>query len=151
MIVQDDQLGMGLIPIIDGNYNNRDVIEEELVDFLRALSLTNHKLRDEVHYLLQAERPPDKVSGELGFIWPKWRGPLEKSGAELQDVEDIMMKIRKEDNEEREERWREGWNRFKEKEEGEIAYSQYREEKWIGFETLLKVIVSMYNGRVQIM
>ena len=77
---------MGLIPIIDGNYDNRDVIEEELVDFLRALSLTNHKLRDEVHYLLQGERPPDKVSGELGFIWPEWRGPLEKSGAELQDA-----------------------------------------------------------------
>ena len=54
---------MGLIPIIDGNNNNRDMIEEQLVDFLRSLSLTNHKRRDEVTFLLNADGPPDKVSG----------------------------------------------------------------------------------------
>ena len=51
-----------------------------------------------------------------------------------------MVMIRKKDTEERENRWGKGWNRFKETEEGEKAYSQYREEKWLGFETLLKVI-----------
>ena len=131
---------MGLIPIIEGDYNKRDILEEQMVDFLRALSLTNHKRRDEVPYLLKAERPPEKVSGEIGLIWPAWRGPLESSGAVVQDVEDIMTKIKKEDTEEREERWRKGWNRFNETEEGEIAYSQYREEKWLGFETLLKYV-----------
>ena len=51
-----------------------------------------------------------------------------------------MVMIRKKDTEERENRWGKGWNRFKETEEGEKAYSQKREEKWLGFETLLKVI-----------
>ena len=60
---QEYKLGMGLIPIIDGNNYNRDMIEEPLVDFLRSLSLTNHKRRDEVAFLLKADGPPDKVSG----------------------------------------------------------------------------------------
>ena len=131
---------MGLIPIIEGKHNNRDLIEEQLVDFLRAISLTNHKRRDELPVLIKAERPPAKVSGEVGLIWPPWRGPVETSGLEVQDTEDIMTRIKKEDTEKREGEWRKGWNRFNETEEGEVAYSQYREEKWLGFETLLKYI-----------
>ena len=56
-------------------------MEEELVEFLRAVSPTNNVALARLEELYTEEGFPSAPSGRISFEWPPYRGPVEQEAA----------------------------------------------------------------------
>ena len=79
----DDRFGFGHLPMLeaigsrDPKLPEHEDLEEQLCLFMRKVSGTNKVSPQRLESMLMSENFPSSVTGNVAFMWPEFRGPVE--------------------------------------------------------------------------